>query len=78
MTVTELREEAKKLGYRLIKINPPRIAKYQKCRDCRYLVGKKTQIGVECMNPYKTFKTSTAHYKYPHAKACMKFESKES
>lgn len=77
MTVQELREEAEKLGYRIIKVNPPRVAKYIKCKDCVYLTGEKTQIGIMCMNPNKTFKTSTAHYKYPHAKACMKFKRKE-
>ena len=74
MTVAELRKEAKKLGYKIIKVNPPRVAKYQKCRDCKYLTGEKSTIGIECMNPDKRFRTKTAHFKYPHTKACKLYE----
>lgn len=77
MTVKELRAEARKLGYKIVKVNPPKVAKYDKCRDCKYLTGIKSTIGVECMNPTKEFKTNTAHFKYPHTKACKLFEREE-
>lgn len=78
MTVEELRAEARKLGYKIVKVNPPRVAKYDKCRDCKYLIGEKKSIGIECMNQDKQFHNSgTAHYKYPHTKACKLFERKE-
>ena len=77
MTVEELREEAKKLGYKIIKVNPPRVAQYQRCRDCKYLTGDKHTIGIECMHPTREFRTRTAHFKYPSAKACKLYERED-
>lgn len=77
MTVEKLRKEARKLGYKIIKVNPPRVAKYNRCRDCKYLTGIESTIGVECMNENKQFRTKTARFKYPCAKACKLFERKE-
>lgn len=77
MTVEELREEANKLGYIIIKRNPTRIAKYQKCGQCKYLTGEVKSIGIRCMNPDKVFQNdSTAPYKYKCQKACKLFENK--
>ena len=49
-----------------------------KCRECRYLAGDKSIIGIECINPKKeyTWRTSTANYKYPHTPSCKDFEPK--
>lgn len=77
-TVPELRAEAKRMGYKIIKVNPPRSAKYIKCKDCKYLCGKKTNIGIECMHPTRKFRTQLAHYKPPANKACLKFERKDN
>ena len=56
----------------------------RKCRDCIYLCGQKTIIGVECMEPALQWKWSgkyyrhrnTARYKYPSHKACKRFQPK--
>lgn len=77
-TVPELRAEAKRMGYKIIKVNPPRTAKYIKCKDCKYLCGKKTNIGIECLHPTRKFRTQLAHYKPPANKACLKFERKDN
>jgi transcriptional regulator with XRE-family HTH domain len=77
-TVPELRAEAKRMGYKIIRVNPPRSAKYIKCKDCKYLCGKKTNIGIECMHPTRKFRTQLAHYKPPANKACLQFERKDN
>ena len=53
----------------------------KRCRDCRYLCGEKTVIGIECRNPMLQRKWSGAYYKdrlpqykYPHQAACSKFQ----
>lgn len=56
----------------------------RKCRDCIFLCGQKTIIGVECMEPALQWKWSgkyyrhrnTARYKYPSHKACKRFQPK--
>lgn len=61
-----------------------------KCKDCRYLTGKRTARGVECMNPENQsewlkrmnlwmgeFRMPNARYKQPSALACKKFKPKE-
>lgn len=77
-TVPELRAEAKRMGYKIIKVNPPRTANYIKCKDCKYLCGEKTNIGIECMHPTRKFRTRLAHYKPPANKACLQFERKDN
>ena len=60
-----------------------------KCKDCKWLTGKKTKAGVECMNPENQskwlkkmylwmgeFRQPNARYKQPCAPACKKFEPK--
>ena len=77
LTVAELRKEARKLGYKIIKVNPPRVAKYNRCRDCKWLnTDSHRSIGYECTHPTKEFRTSTAHFKYKHNKACKLYEKK--
>lgn len=59
-----------------------------KCRDCKWLTGKRTSHGYECMNPEKQaiwnerltlwmgeLRMPNARYKHPVAKACKRFES---
>lgn len=77
MNVSELRAEAKKLGYTIIKTNPPRVAKYRKCQDCKWLdTEHRCSIGYKCTNPDKYFRTKTAMWKYKHTKSCKLFENK--
>ena len=47
---------------------------YKKCRDCKYLKGKKSSVGIECINPNKVWRTSVAMLKAPSTKACKAFE----
>ena len=78
LTVQELREEARKLGYKIVKVYPPRVSKYNKCKDCIWLdmQGEKTVIGYECKCIYKHFNNpTTAHYKAPSGKACKCFKA---
>jgi hypothetical protein len=62
-----------------------------KCKDCKWLTGRKNIRGIECMNPVlqekwngaKTLwmgelRKDTARYKQRNAPACKKFEAKES
>lgn len=62
-----------------------------KCRDCKWLTGRKTIRGIECMNPKNQEKWNkaktlwmgelrkdSARYKQGSALACKKFEAKES
>ena len=72
----DLEQAAEAKGYRRVKIKERKTATYDKCRDCIYLTGHKSSIGVECTNPQKEFATYTAGYKYPHNKACKKFVKK--
>lgn len=59
-----------------------------KCKDCKWLTGRKNIRGVECMNPVLQEKWNgqknmwmgelrkdTARYKQRNAPACKKFES---
>lgn len=56
----------------------------RRCRDCVFLYGQKTIIGIECMEPALQWKWSgkyyryrnTARYKYPSRKACRRFQPK--
>ena len=62
-----------------------------KCKDCKWLTGRKNIRGIECMNPVLQEKWNgaknlwmgelrkdTARYKQGSALACKKFEAKES
>lgn len=62
-----------------------------KCRDCKWLTGRKNIRGIECMNPKNQEKWNkaktlwmgelrkdSARYKQGSALACKKFEAKES
>ena len=71
MTFEELKAEAMRQGYTLTKY-------YGKCRDCKWLKGLQTTIGVECLNPKKRWQTKTAKYKYPCTMACKLFEKEET
>lgn len=49
-----------------------------KCRHCRWLdLNQKIVIGCLCTNPKKQFKTETAQWKYPSARACKLFEERK-
>lgn len=78
MTIYELRKEAKKQGYKLVRLTPsekPKKADYEKCRDCKWLnTENHCCIGYECVCPHKWFRTQTAMWKYKHNKACKYFE----
>ena len=77
MTIEELRKEAEKLGYVVVKKQVSRYkpATYNKCKDCKHWKGEKRSIGRECLHPTKEFMNSeTAHYKYSSQKACKLFE----
>lgn len=55
-----------------------------RCRDCIFLCGQKTTIGIECMEPALQWKWhgkyyryhDTARYKRPSHKACRRFQPK--
>lgn len=64
-----------------------------KCRDCKYLIGEKVSVGIECMHPEKQEKWNVereiyrkagydkvivARYKVPSTPACKKFVSREA
>ena len=44
-----------------------------KCKDCKWLSEKKCSIGRLCVNPEKKFRTRTAMWKPPTARACKCF-----
>lgn len=66
--------------------------KYHRCRECRWLTGASSSVGIECMQPDNQKKWAhkeefckdkfcpkvAARYKAPSAKACKRFEQKES
>lgn len=76
MTIEELRVEAEKLGYHIVKSREsknPYMGK-RKCKDCIWLdMSEKCTIGYECKNPLKKFRTRTAKFKYAHTPCCSKF-----
>ena len=58
-----------------------------KCKECKWLTGERTSVGVECMQPDKQEKwnktpmlwagelrRNVARYKQPSALVCKKFE----
>lgn len=47
-----------------------------KCRDCKWLSNEKSCIGRKCVNPDRKWKTTTAMWHQPSAKACKTFEEK--
>ena len=61
---------------------------YPKCRDCIWLGGKRTSVGIECMQPDnqkkwlqkeelrkgKFYPKVVARYKQPSGRACKKYE----
>lgn len=52
------------------------------CRDCKWLCGKKTSVGIECMNRNRRLvrhgKVGVNRIKYPSTPACKTgFEPKE-
>ena len=79
MTIEELREEANKLGYKVVPMGRPRptTALYDKCKDCVYLTGEVRSIGIECKHPTKQFRTEYSQFKSPSSKACKLFIKKE-
>ena len=51
-----------------------------KCRDCKWLTGRKTSVGIACEHPDRPFTVAasiTAHLKYPSSPACKRFERRE-
>ena len=62
-----------------------------KCKDCKWLTGKRVSVGVECMHPEKQARwrkqdcirnnlnghPTVARYKQPSGLACKKFEPRE-
>lgn len=51
---------------------------YDRCRDCKWMSDEKHSIGFRCIAPGKPWKSTTAMFKYPSAKACKGFfERKE-
>ena len=61
---------------------------YKTCRECSWLCGRKSSIGIECMQPQNQAKwnekdeirikhgwhASATRYKSPSGKACRKFQ----
>lgn len=68
------------------------MADYLKCKDCKWLIGKRSSIGIECMQADnqekwehqtmlnqiagKFYPEVTARYKAPSTKACKRYEPK--
>lgn len=51
----------------------------KRCRDCKWLTGRYSVVGIECLNPQKYFRNkSTACFKYPHTPACKLYEEREN
>lgn len=52
--------------------------KMNKCEQCKWLAGKISSVGIECVNPNKMFRNTgsneVSHYKNLTTKACTKFE----
>lgn len=55
----------------------------RKCGDCVHLCGKRTTVGIECMEPSlqwkwsgKYYRNKYARYKYPSTRACKMFQPK--
>lgn len=80
MTIDEIRAEAEKLGYHVVKnraSSNPNMGK-KKCRDCVWLdMSEKCTIGYECKNTIKYFRTWTAKYKYASSPCCKLFAERE-
>ena len=54
--------------------------KINKCRDCKWLCGEKTSVGIACKHPDRPFYKWTsdiANMKAPSQLACKRFESKD-
>ena len=77
MTESELRKVADEMGFFLQPKRERKVATYKKCKDCKWLTGKRSCIGVVCENPNKKWMTDTAKFKYPCNKACKAFEEVE-
>lgn len=64
--------------------------KYKKCKECKWLIGDKKSIGIQCMQPDNQKKwasnprfapdgyNATAPWKNPNTRACKRFEAIES
>lgn len=80
MTIEEIRAEAEKLGYHVVKnraSSNPNMGK-KKCRECTWLdMSKKCTIGYECKNPFKDFRSWSAKYKYASTPCCKFFAERE-
>lgn len=76
MTYEELRDEAERQGFKLVKKGrpKPKTVTYDRCKECKYLKGEKSSVGIECINPNKEFLRPISRYKAPSAKACKLFE----
>lgn len=49
---------------------------YRKCRDCKWLSNEKSCVGRKCVNPDRKWKSNTAMWHQPSAKACKAFEER--
>lgn len=54
-----------------------------KCEHCKWLTGEICSVGIECVNPNKTFRSSKGYSNVSHMKnlstiACTKFEKGEN
>ena len=47
-----------------------------KCHDCKWLSKEKSCIGHKCVNPDRKWKSNTAMWHQPSAKACKAFEER--
>lgn len=68
------------------------MTEYDKCKDCKWLKGKVSSVGVECLQPdnqkrwnekeaerialRKYYPKVVARYKMPSHRACKRFEGK--
>jgi len=48
-----------------------------KCKDCVYLNGNRTTVGIKCTNPSKQWSRSLSMYKQSSNPACSMFTPKE-
>lgn len=50
----------------------------KKCKDCRWLTGERSVIGIECQNPARAnkWRTGISHIKHPTEPSCIDFEPK--
>ena len=77
MTEEELRAEADRMGFYIVKKQGASLQ--GKCGNCKHLdMNEKLTIGFKCTNPDKVFHTKTAMWKYRHTPCCKLYEEKEN